>query len=174
MLSGYDTEQTSLDSEIEKLQSEIDTYSAESVRADKFIELVTRYKEFTELNAILLNEFIDKVVVHEAKRIDGKRTMQVDIYLNFIGNFVVPYGAIEEEPEVMPIRTSKKKLRKDMSPQELERERERDRIRYAKKTSAKLADEEKRRAELLSETSYSELLQKPDNADTDYQNLKSA
>ncbi|MCL2248516.1 MAG: hypothetical protein FWC13_04535, partial [Oscillospiraceae bacterium] len=96
------------------------------------------------------------------------------IYLNFIGNFVVPYGAIEEEPEVMPIRTSKKKLRKDMSPQELERERERDRIRYAKKTSAKLADEEKRRAELLSETSYSELLQKPDNADTDYQNLKSA
>ena len=58
LLKGYDTEQTALDLEIERLQSEIDRYNTDSVRADKFIELVKRHTEFTELSAGLLNEFI--------------------------------------------------------------------------------------------------------------------
>ena len=37
-----------------------------------------------------VNEFVEKVVVHEAVKIEGKRTMQVDIYLNFIGKFDLP------------------------------------------------------------------------------------
>jgi len=38
--------------------------------------------------------------------------MQVDIHLNFIGKFEVPYGSIEEEPEEVPERTSKKSYAK--------------------------------------------------------------
>jgi len=52
---------------------------------DKFIELVKKHTEFAEFSPALINEFIEKVVVHEAEKINGKRTMNLDIYLNFIG-----------------------------------------------------------------------------------------
>jgi len=151
LLTGYDTEQTTLDSEIEKLQSEIDRYNTDSVRADKFIELVKRHTEFTTLSAALLNEFIEKVIIYEAVKINGKRTMQVDIHLNYIGKFELPEW--EEEQEEMP-RTSTKKLRRDMTEEQRTRERERDKIRYARKVAAKKAAEQAERAAILQGTSY--------------------
>ena len=151
LLTGYDTEQTTLDSEIEKLQSEIDRYNTDSVRADKFIELVKRHTEFTALSAALLNEFIEKVIIYEAVKINGKRTMQVDIHLNYIGKFELPEW--EEEQEEMP-RTSTKKLRRDMTEEQRTRERERDKIRYARKVAAKKAAEQAERAAILQGTSY--------------------
>ena len=53
-----------------------------------------RYTDFSELTAPMINEFIEKIIVHEADRSSGERKQQVDIYLNFIGRF--------EVPEVMP------------------------------------------------------------------------
>jgi hypothetical protein len=38
----------------------------------------------------MINEFIEKIVVHEADRSSGEREQQVDVYLNFIGRFEVP------------------------------------------------------------------------------------
>ena len=38
----------------------------------------------------MLNEFIEKVVVHEATGGRAHRKQKVDIYFNFIGNFVLP------------------------------------------------------------------------------------
>jgi ssDNA-binding Zn-finger/Zn-ribbon topoisomerase 1 len=87
LLSGYDAEQTALDEEIEKLQSEIDAFNSATVNIDKFIELVKRHTEFSEFSAGLLNEFIEKVIVHEAVRIDGVRTQEIEIFFAFIGKF---------------------------------------------------------------------------------------
>lgn len=152
LLTGYDTEQETLDREIENLQTEIDRYNTDSVRADKFIELVKRHTEFTELSASLLNEFIEKVIVHEAVKTEGKRTMQVDIYLNFIGKFELP--ETEEQQEETPKRTSRKKLRRDMTEEQRNRERERDHQRYAQKVAAKKAAEEAARMAILQGTAY--------------------
>ena len=152
MLTGYDTEQETLDREITKLQAEIDQYNTDSVRADKFIELVKRHTEFNEFSASLLNEFIEKVIVHEAVKTEGKRTMGVDIYLNFIGKFELP--ELENEQEETPIRTSKKKLRRDMTEEQRTRERERDKVRYAAKVAAKKAAEEAERMAILQGTPY--------------------
>ena len=69
LLTGYDSEQKNLDAELERLQAEIDRYNTGSVRADRFLELVKRHTEFTELTPTLLNEFVEKVVVHEAVKI---------------------------------------------------------------------------------------------------------
>ena len=38
----------------------------------------------------MLNEFIEKVVVHEVDKSTGDRRQKVDIYFNFIGCFVPP------------------------------------------------------------------------------------
>jgi len=152
LLTGYDTEQETLDREIEKLQAEIDRYNTDSVRADRFIELVKRHTEFTEFSAALLNEFVEKVIIHEADKSSGQRIQQVDIYLNFIGKFELP--ELEEQQEEAPPRTSKKKLRREMTEEELKRARERDHIRYARKVAAKKAAEEAERVAILQGTSY--------------------
>ena len=152
LLADYDREQTGLDKEIGELKTAIDNYNSDSVKADKFIELVKRHTEFTEFSAALLNEFIEKVIVHEAVKIDGVRTMQVDIYLNFIGKFKLPEW---EETQVRPpAPKGVKKLRKDMTEEERELHRARDRERHAKKRSAVIAAEQAVRAEILKGTSF--------------------
>jgi hypothetical protein len=47
----------------------------------------------------MLNEFIEKIVVHEADRSSGKRVQKVDIHFNFIGHFVPPSDEKEPTPE---------------------------------------------------------------------------
>ena len=52
----------------------------------QFIPLVWKYTDLQELTPYVLNELIEKIVVHE-KVIgpDGVKTQQVDIYYKFIG-----------------------------------------------------------------------------------------
>ena len=51
----------------------------------EFIELVHRYTDFTELNTLMIHEFVDKIVVHEADKSTGDRIQQIDIYLKYVG-----------------------------------------------------------------------------------------
>jgi DNA invertase Pin-like site-specific DNA recombinase len=160
MMKSYDEGSHTLDGEIEKLQSEIEKFNTEGVKADKFIELVKRHTEFTTFSAILLNEFIEKVIIHEAKKINGKRTQQVDIYLNYIGKFELPQSEysdvpLEEPPKLVGSRG--RKLRRDMTPEELAHERELDAQYYARKKAKRVAAEEKRRAEILHGTSFADV-----------------
>jgi len=87
---GYETEQAELEQQTEALRAELTQFDSDSVRADKFIELVKRYTDFSELTAAMLHEFVEKVVVHEADKSSGRREQRVDIYLNYIGQFDVP------------------------------------------------------------------------------------
>ncbi len=155
LLAGYDTEQITLDNEITELQTAIDNYNTDSVRADKFIEIVKRHTEFMEFSAVLLNEFIEKVIVHEAVKVDGVRTQNIEIFFSFIGKFDVPLTQDEIAEIDKPIkRTSRKKLRSEMTEEQRERERKRDKERYAKKVADKRAEKQAVRAEILKGTSF--------------------
>jgi len=99
-LSGeYEREQRELKSQNIELQSQLDDFNSESLRSDKFIELVGRYTEFDELTTPMLNEFIEKIIVHEADKSSGWRQQEVEIYFNFIGNFDIPQEEIELSQE---------------------------------------------------------------------------
>ena len=152
LLTGYDTEQAALDSEIEQLQAGIDRYNTDSVRADRFLELVKKHTEFPEFTPALLNEFVEKIVVHEADKSSGQREQQIDIHLSFIGKFALPESELMQEEA--PPRKSKKKLRRDMTEEEVALLRERDKERYAKKVAAKKAAERAERAAILQGTAY--------------------
>jgi len=108
--SEYETEQTELEQSVETLQNEIDNFDADSVRADKFIEIVKRHTNFDELTPTMIHEFIEKIIVHEAVKDDGERTQRVDIYLNFIGKFDAPIP--EPTPEEIAKEESKIRKRK--------------------------------------------------------------
>jgi hypothetical protein len=98
-LSGeYEDEQECLESQIAELNAALDHYSEDSGRAEKFLEIARRYTDFTELTPAMLNEFVDKIIVHEAAGVGYMRTQKVEIFLNFIGDFSVP-GQEETVPE---------------------------------------------------------------------------
>ena len=91
LLETYGHEQETLEKEIAELQSTVEKYENGSERAKNFINLVERYTDFTEITVTMLNEFIEKIVVHERDRkgaIDSPQT--VEIHLNFIGEYIPP------------------------------------------------------------------------------------
>ena len=90
MLSEFENEQDTLEISMENAKAEIKKYESDTVRADKFIELVKRYTDFSELTTPMLNEFVEKILVHEADYSSGERVQEVEIYLNFIGKFELP------------------------------------------------------------------------------------
>jgi type IV secretory pathway VirB10-like protein len=57
----------------------------------------------------MLNEFVEKIFVHEADKSSGERVQQVDIYLNFIGRFDVPEEEIPPTPEELEAQEKRRK-----------------------------------------------------------------
>jgi hypothetical protein len=156
LLKGYDTEQSDLDGEIERLQTEIDTFNADSLNVGRFVELVKKHTEFNEFSPLLLNEFVEKVIVFEADKSTGKRIQKVDIHLNFIGNFKLSEMEAPQE-EFRATLSRGRKPRRLMTEEEREKLRDYDRERYAKKKAARIAKEEVGRAEILAGTSFEKL-----------------
>lgn len=102
MLSEFENEQDTLEISMENAKAEIEKYESDTVRADKFIELVKRYTDFNELTTPMLNEFVEKILVHEADYSSGERVQEVEIYLNFIGKFELPVK--EPTAEEIPVQ----------------------------------------------------------------------
>jgi len=122
MLAEYDVEQAALRQEIADLQGLIDNYAANSARADKFIEIVRRYTEFSELTVPMLNEFVEKVIIHEGDRSSGRRVQKVEVHMNFIGDFEI--GPVEKSAEETEAEQKlDEKLRKQRERQRKYRER---------------------------------------------------
>ena len=155
MLAEYDAEQSVLEADIAQMQAEVDTFNTVTVNIDKFVELVRRHTEFTEFSAGLLNEFVQKVVVHEAVKADGVRTQDVEIFFTFIGKFELD-GIGTVQTSKTPVAT--RKQRRHMTEEEVAREREYDRRRYAKKRDARIAAEQAERAIILQGTSYAQAI----------------
>jgi len=87
---GYESEQRELETKTEEIRAELAQFENDGVRADKFMELVKRYTDFSELTPTMLHEFVEKVVVYKADRSSGRREQRIDIYLNYIGQFELP------------------------------------------------------------------------------------
>lgn len=84
----YTKEQEALEAEIDSLQKEVDEYEQEQKSADKFIALVKKYQNFEELDAVMLNQFIYKIFVHERDYKGMANSPQtIEIYINFVGKF---------------------------------------------------------------------------------------
>ena len=94
----YETEQITLSKEIKDLEQTISRYEKETDRAKKFISLISRYENFDELTTTMINEFVEKIIVHERDRKGSQTSKQkIEIYFNFIGNYEVPKEELSEE-----------------------------------------------------------------------------
>lgn len=112
MLGEFENEQDTLEISMENAKAEIKKYENDTVRADKFIELVKRYTDFSELTTPMLNEFVEKILVHEADYSSGERVQEVEIYLNFIGKFELPVKEPTEEEMAEHEKLKKRRAKK--------------------------------------------------------------
>ena len=88
----YANEQTSLSKEIAELEKSLGSYENSRKSADKFIALVEKYENFDTLTNVILNEFVEKILVHERDRKGSiETTQQVEIFFNFVGRYVPPH-----------------------------------------------------------------------------------
>lgn len=111
----YEKELNELEKKIPGLQKTVDDFQDGSERATRFMALVKRYENFDELNTQMLNEFVNKIVVHERERKGCIHTTQeIEIHLNFIGQFAAPSAPVA--PEVLAAQAEeqrRKKLRQE-------------------------------------------------------------
>lgn len=96
--SQYDSEVSSLEKRMEELTMSVVEEKSDKANPRKFISLVKKYTNITELTDEMLFEFIDKIVVHT---VTGGRTIyrqqRIDIHFNFLGEYVDSFGDYSEE-----------------------------------------------------------------------------
>lgn len=87
MLSNrYQDEQLEIEAKIKVLQDKLTQTVKGKENAEMWIDLISKHTEITELTAPLLNELINKIVVHEAtKEKIGKRQQLLEIDYHFVG-----------------------------------------------------------------------------------------
>lgn len=85
MNSNYENEYNELNERQNVLSQQIDKIETTEYNAEAFTNLIEKYTNITELNARILNELIDKIVVHEKEIINGEKFQMVEIYYKFVG-----------------------------------------------------------------------------------------
>lgn len=109
----YSKEQKELTAEISELEAEVAGYENGRRSAERFIALVDKYQNFDELTTYMLNEFVEKILVHERDRKGSQQTTQeIEIYFNFVGRYLPPhFGEVQlttEEEEELRKREARK------------------------------------------------------------------
>ena len=97
LLADYEAEHKELTAFVTETEQQLSTFEEDTARAEQFLALAKKYTDFSELTTPMINEFIDKILVHAPYYVDGERMQDVDIYLNFIGQFEIPEPELSEE-----------------------------------------------------------------------------
>lgn len=140
LMAQYDSEQQELEERVKEIEVSIHEIQQESENGQQFVRLVQKYRDLTEIDQTALNEFIDKVVVHEAT--GGRtadRSQQIDIYFNFIGQFMVEDTEEEllmQEQEAQRLADLKERERKDRRNETVRRYRQRKKEREVKQAES--------------------------------------
>lgn len=86
MSQSYELEQVEIKKALPILKSKIDELKRQSDCADNFINVIKKYTIIDKLDSAILNELIDKIVVHHKEQAeDGRTFQQIEIYYRFVG-----------------------------------------------------------------------------------------
>ena len=139
MDAQYGKEQAELKAEVDSLEEFLQSHEQNTKSAERFISLIEKYENFDNLSIGMLNEFIDKILVHERDRKGSTQTTQeIEIYFNFVGKFVPPhFMEVELSPEELE-EIRKREERKDRLHQNyLKRKANGKQREYEERTKAK-------------------------------------
>ena len=81
----YEEEQKQLQTSISDLTEKLAKQQEDSLNISKFMARISKYTQVSELTVEMVNELIDKIVIHKPTGTKRNRIIQIDIYYNFIG-----------------------------------------------------------------------------------------
>ena len=84
---SYEEEQKQLQASISDLTEKLAKQQEDSLNISKFMARISKYTELPKLTVEIVNELIDKIVIHKPTGTKRNRIIQVDIYYNFIEKF---------------------------------------------------------------------------------------
>ena len=90
MSATYEAEQKELNARVTTLQDFIDHAKEKSLNAEHFLSLVRKYTDIKELDAEIIREFVEKIIVFKAEKMDGHRVQRIQIIYNCIGAVNLP------------------------------------------------------------------------------------
>lgn len=79
MLTDYENEQNELNKIIETDTADMQRIIGGQNNVERFLKMVKKYENITELTPAMINEFIDKILVHEPQGKGADRTTEVEI-----------------------------------------------------------------------------------------------
>ena len=82
---SYEEEQRQLQTSISDLTEKLAKQQEDNLNISKFMARISKYTELPKLTVEIVNELIDKIVIHKPTGTKRNRIIQVDIYYNFIG-----------------------------------------------------------------------------------------
>ena len=104
--NAYEQEEAELNRSLTAYQAQLNEVQADADRMEQFLALAKKYRDCTEVTDDMIRAFVDKIVVHRTIRpAPGQRTRQIEVHLNFIGQFSIPSKGMENKNEWHPCFT---------------------------------------------------------------------
>ena len=97
MTANYEAEQHTLESRVAELKAAMNAENESSINVDHFLWLVRKYTNIQELTAEMIREFVERIYVYKAERVDGRRVQRIKIVWNCIGEFTPPTAKEQEK-----------------------------------------------------------------------------
>lgn len=98
LMGQYSKEQISLQEEVGRIEDKLNEIEENRKSGKKFINLMARYNDFDEITVFMVNEFVERIMVHDrARKGSSQTTQKIDIYFNFIGNYDLPERDLTEQ-----------------------------------------------------------------------------
>lgn len=97
LLVEYEAEQKDLQASVKADEERLSSFEEDTARVEQFMELAKKYTDFSELTTPMINEFIEKIIVHAPEKLDGDRVQEIEIYLKFIGHLELPAPELTAE-----------------------------------------------------------------------------
>lgn len=104
---NYDKEQQELKIKIEQLSNEIEIKEKKETDLTQFISNVKKYTEIDKLTPEILNELIEKIIIHQTQKINGKKVQEIDIYYRGVGIISFPVSLDDIEITIEKILNKK-------------------------------------------------------------------
>lgn len=90
MSSTYEAEQKQLEARVVELDAFIADAKEKNLNAEYFLSLVRKYTDIRELDAEIIREFVERIIVYKAEKVDGHRVQRIQIVYNCIGVVELP------------------------------------------------------------------------------------
>ena len=86
----YEAEQAELGNTITVWRAQVQFSELVADNTEEFLELANKYTDFSFLTTPMINEFIDRILVHAPIKTEEGRTQEVEIFLKYIGKVELP------------------------------------------------------------------------------------